>query len=82
MKAERYYRMPEVQHVGTEEPRAYYVPFDRSGASEGSRENSPFFTSLNGEWDFRFFKNEEELEPDAPDFPGSVACNASVRVPG
>ena len=82
MNIERFYRMPEALHVGTEPPRAWFVPFDRSGASEGNREASPFFTPLNGEWEFRFFKNVEELDLEAPDFPGSVSCGAVIPVPG
>ena len=81
MKIERFYRMPEALHVGTQEPRAYYIPFDRSGASEQNREASPFFTSLCGDWDFRYFRSVEELDLDVPGFAASVSCHASIRVP-
>lgn len=81
MQIERFYRNPAIQHVGTQAPRAYFIPFDKSGHSEKQREVSPFFTSLCGEWDFRFFRNVEELELEAPDFPASVSCNAAIPVP-
>ena len=81
MKIDRFYRMPEVQHVGAQPPRAYYVPFDSSGNSVKNRESSPFFTSLCGEWDFRFFRNVEELDLTAPGFPSSLSCNSVMKVP-
>ena len=81
MKIDRFYRMPEVQHVGTEPPRAYFIPFDKSGSSEKNRESSPFFTSLCGQWEFRYFRNVEELDLDAPNFPAGVTCAAEITVP-
>ena len=81
MTIERFYRDPAVQHVGTEAPRAYFIPFDRSGRSEKNREASPFFRSLCGDWEFRYFRNVEELEIDDPAFPASVSCNTAIPVP-
>lgn len=38
-----------------EPDRSYSVPYsDPATATEGSRESSPFFTLLNGQWGFRF----------------------------
>ena len=81
MKIDRFYRTPEVQHVGTEPPRAYFIPFDKSGNSEKNRETSPFFTSLCGQWEFRYFRNVEELDLDAANFPAGVTCAAEITVP-
>lgn len=77
----RYYRMLEHLHVGCEEPRAYFVPFDVSDDNLEAREKSSRFTGLCGEWDFGFFPNVEELAIEEPDFPSSVACRDKITVP-
>ena len=81
MNIDRFYRMPEVQHVGTQPPRAYFIPFDTSGRSEKNREASPFFTSLCGEWEFRYFRNVEELDLNASGFPAEITCSNTIPVP-
>ncbi len=64
-------------HVGCEKPRAYFIPYPTKALAakeigspeEGyasGREASPFFRSLNGEWDFRFlpsFDRVYDLDP-------------------
>ena len=53
---EPYFADPTVLHVGCEAPHAYFIPFDtREGALGGNRNESAFFKSLVGTWDFRFF---------------------------
>ena len=37
---ERYYRILEKLHVGCEEPRAYFVPFDVADSDLSAREKS------------------------------------------
>lgn len=52
-------------HVGCEEPRAYFVPFHSTDSARlGLRDNSEFFKTLIGSWDFKFFKSINEV----PDF--------------
>ncbi len=52
-------------HVGCEKPRAYYVPYhNEEAALSGNREKSEFFTSLCGEWNFKFYKSFEDIEDD------------------
>ena len=58
---ERYYRILEKLHVGCEEPRAYFVPFDVADSDLSAREKSSRFTGLCGEWDFNYFPNVEKL---------------------
>ncbi len=77
----RYHRMLEALHVGCEEPRAYFVPFESREKAELSRENSAFLTLLNGEWDFAFFSNVEELDIEAENFASTVACPDKMTVP-
>ena len=77
----RYYRELEHIHVGCAAPRAYYIPFPSESDAVKNREESAFFTSLNGEWDFRFFPNAEELALENEDFPASVECPDKMPVP-
>ena len=58
---EKYYENPEILHIGCEEPRAYFIPFDSEEKAGERREKSPYFTSLCGQWDFRFYKNITEI---------------------
>jgi beta-galactosidase len=49
---------PGVFAVGTEKPRAAFVPHaTREGALSRDRARSPFFRLLNGQWRFRWLKN-------------------------
>ncbi|MBQ8575284.1 MAG: DUF4981 domain-containing protein [Clostridia bacterium] len=77
----RFYRMLEALHVGCETPRAYFVPFESGEKASLPRENSAFLTLLNGEWDFAFFKNVEELDIEADGFSSSVVCPDKMTVP-
>ncbi len=45
-------------------PRAYYIPYDTlDGALLFDKTKSPYYTLLNGEWDFRYY----ERDIDCPD---------------
>lgn len=57
-------------HVNCEAPRAYFVPFESDEAARGdNRAESAFFTSLCGEWDFRFYPSVHAVEDfRLPDF--------------
>lgn len=77
MQLPNYYENFETLHVGTEEPRAYYIPFENSRAAleaaditRVSRETSPLFQSLNGEWGFDYYQSLREVPQDiaAADF--------------
>lgn len=79
--ADRYYRQLENLHVGCEEPRAYFVPFSNEKDATDKREKSSLFTLLNGEWDFAFFENVEELDIEKEDFTNTVECKDKIEVP-
>ena len=54
----RYYEDPHTFDVGTESPRAYYIPAAPGQAAFGSdRGKSRRFTLLNGNWKFRYFSS-------------------------
>ena len=76
----RYYRELEHIHVGCVPPRAYYIPFD-SEQTSAVREDSRLFTVLNGEWDFAFFPNVEELALEDENFTQTVECPDKMPVP-
>lgn len=61
IQLEKYYENPQILHIGCEEPRAYFIPFDNDNDADGRREASAYFTSLCGEWDFHFYKNITEI---------------------
>ena len=52
-------------HIGCEKPRAYFIPYhSEETALNGKRENSEFFFSLCGEWNFRFYNSFEDIGDD------------------
>ena len=67
IQLEKYYENPQVLHIGCEEPRAYFIPFSNDESADSRRENSAYFTSLCGEWDFRFYKNITEINDNFVD---------------
>ncbi len=77
----RFYRMSDTLHVGCEEPRAYFVPFETAEKATLPREESAFLTLLNGEWDFAFFPNVEDLDIEAANFTSTVECPDKMDVP-
>ncbi len=54
MKLENYYENPEILHIGTEDNRCFYIPYDRNG--------SEMRKMLNGTWQFRYYPSVEEAE--------------------
>ena len=75
-----YHKSLDVLHLGCEEPRAYFIPFDSAeSAQDERRENSPFFKSLCGDWNFKYFATPREI----PDFtaPGFTADYDKMTVP-
>ena len=68
----RYFEDPATLHVGTEENRAYYIPFpDADLALTGDRALSERMTLLSGEWQFRYYKSLYEVPEGfySPDYP-------------
>lgn len=53
MKLETYYEDPGIWHVGTKDPRAYYLPENPEGVTER--------VLLNGEWEFAFYPSYLEV---------------------
>ena len=58
-----YHEDPSILHVGCEEPHAYLIPYQaKEIAAKDKREESAFFESLCGVWDFHWFPSYEEAE--------------------
>ena len=77
MILEKYYEDPSTLHIGTEQPRAYYIPFsDKDAALTLPREESDRFISLNGTWAFRY----EKSVYDMPEL-GDIRFRDTIPVP-
>ncbi len=60
-----YHKSLEHLHVGTEAPRAYFVPYQSVAfAEKGLRDSSDRFLNLCGEWDFKFFSSFEDVSEE------------------
>ena len=56
MSLPRYFEDPQT-YVNTTPHHAYFIPFSSTeSAVKKTREFSPYFTLLNGEWDFAYFE--------------------------
>ena len=62
MSLPRYFEDPQTLHVNTTAHHAYFIPFSSTeSAVKKTREFSPYFTLLNGEWDFAYFESYTHL---------------------
>ncbi len=58
-----YHKSLKHLHIGCEAPRAYYIPFaDAVSAADLMRDSSPYFKTLDGTWDFKFYKSIADAE--------------------
>lgn len=56
------HRDPYVYREGEITPRAYFIPFESEEKCAGRREDSAFYTGLNGEWKFLYRKSLLDME--------------------
>lgn len=57
-----YHTTEQVLHVHCEEPRAYFIPYGcKETALADNRDESPYFKSLCGVWDFRYFASVNDI---------------------
>ena len=60
-----YHKSLEKLHVGCEEPRAYFIPYENTEkAKTDNRASSAYVKSLCGTWDFQYYSSVT----DVPDF--------------
>lgn len=83
MEFKHYHKNLRYLHVGTLEPRAYFIPYDNlEDALSGDRKNSYYFTDLCGEWSFKFFDSFEDIDTALIDKDFDRTALKSVKVPG
>ena len=65
LQAPDYHKSLEKLHVGCEEPRAYFIPYESAEkAKADNRADSAYVKSLCGTWDFQYYSSVTEV----PDF--------------
>ena len=58
----RDYENPLRLHENREKQRAYYIPYHSlEAALGGDKTKSEYYRSLNGDWDFKFFKRDLDV---------------------
>jgi Beta-galactosidase/beta-glucuronidase len=65
-----YYKRLDTLHVNCERPRAYFIPYgsyeaasqDAAADLANARGSSPFFKSLCGDWDFKYYDSVLDVE--------------------
>ena len=71
-----YHKTLSVLHVGTEAPHAYFIPYPTEAAAiRDLRDESSYFKTLIGAWDFKFYKSVTEIENV------HAAANEKIHVP-
>ncbi len=74
-----YHKTNKVLHVGCEKPRAYFIPYaDESTARAAFRDESCYFKTLIGTWQFLYFSTVDEIK-DVPSL--SFLSADKLRVP-
>lgn len=69
-------------HVGTEAPRAYFIPYDNlEDALSGNRNNSRYMTNLCGEWRFKYFESFEDIDENLCGETFDCGELSTVKVP-
>ncbi|MBN6710718.1 beta-galactosidase [Haemophilus haemoglobinophilus] len=70
MFLENYYQEPEVLRINAEANHSYFIPFNKTDLFNiFKREESSFFTLLNGEWQFEFYPNVQDLPQNIEQIP-------------
>ncbi len=63
MALPNYFQDPNTLHINTTPHHAYFIPH-QSLETISSREQSPYFTLLNGDWDFNYYESYHDLPED------------------
>ena len=71
-----YHKSLEHLHVGCETPTAYFIPFsNEESARKGNRAESDRFTSLCGEWSFRYYASVNDIDDFTDDSYSSAGAD-------
>lgn len=83
MKLPDYHKHLSDLHIGTEKPRAYFIPFDsKEKALSGDRNLSDYFFNLCGEWKFLFRNSFEDIDCEFFKVDFDVSAYDDEKVPG
>lgn len=78
-----YHKSLEHLHIGTEMPRAYFIPYDSlEDALKGDRNESYYLTNLCGQWSFKYFKSFEDIDESFYEEKKDISELNKVAVPG
>lgn len=71
LKLKDFHKSLDMLHYNCEKPRAYFVPFpDKKSAESEKREDSAYFKTLCGTWDFKWYPSVYSVEgTNVPVFP-------------
>ncbi len=59
----KYHENEKVLHIGCEKPHAYFIPYhSKESALSDIRDDSLYFKTLIGEWDFKFYQSVSDIE--------------------
>ncbi|RGE47671.1 beta-galactosidase [Mannheimia granulomatis] len=85
MSLPNYYQDPNLLHLNTTPHHAYFIPFAKGQTpNQLTREESAYFTSLNGEWDFNFYASHHDLPEDflTTDFAHKIPVPSNWQTQG
>lgn len=83
MNFKPYHKSLENLHVGTEKPRAYFIPYDNlQDALSGDRNKSYYLTNLCGDWHFKYYRSFEDIEESFYEEDCEFSNTDIVKVPG
>lgn len=83
MKIPSYHKSLDVLHFGTLKPRAYFIPYENlQDALSGDRTKSAYFTSLCGEWSYKFYESFEDIDCEFWSESFDYSSLPEVPVPG
>ncbi|EIG25863.1 Beta-galactosidase [Haemophilus paraphrohaemolyticus] len=63
MALPNYFQDPNTLHINTTPHHAYFIPHQTLETVD-TREQSPYFTLLNGDWDFNYYESYHDLPED------------------
>ncbi len=76
MKIKPYHKSLETLTLGTEAPRAYFIPYDNADmARTGDRNKSRYLKNLCGEWNFKFYNSFSDIDEDVEKFTPDDFCD-------
>ena len=64
-----YHEDPQSLHINTLDKHCYFIPFGKERDIFGDREESEYFFSLNGQWDFKYYDSIIDLEDNFAELP-------------